>query len=180
MESEKLLKTCSLEEIKKAVGIVIVSKEQSAFIAGRQILDGPVILSEIIEWWITFSVTWSPIVTKYKVYCYLRKTFVDRFHIGQFTLGKLIFCSFRGQSDSLSQSVRMVVLGLNIGSLKAFNMALLQNGLLEVAFFTQRHFVYGVIKSYLVKKGVSIQIVVASRGNWLTLLGPPIFSTSKG
>ncbi|GKD91967.1 putative RNA-directed DNA polymerase, eukaryota, reverse transcriptase zinc-binding domain protein, partial [Tanacetum coccineum] len=29
----------------------IVSKEQSAFIAGRQILDGPVILSEIIEWY---------------------------------------------------------------------------------------------------------------------------------
>ncbi|GJZ83372.1 RNA-directed DNA polymerase, eukaryota, reverse transcriptase zinc-binding domain protein [Tanacetum coccineum] len=28
----------------------IVSKEQSAFIAGHQILDGPVILSEIIEW----------------------------------------------------------------------------------------------------------------------------------
>ncbi|GJR01642.1 RNA-directed DNA polymerase, eukaryota, reverse transcriptase zinc-binding domain protein [Tanacetum coccineum] len=28
----------------------IVSKEQSAFIAGRQILDGPIILSEIIEW----------------------------------------------------------------------------------------------------------------------------------
>ncbi|GJW74863.1 hypothetical protein Tco_0134233 [Tanacetum coccineum] len=28
----------------------IVSKEQSAFIASRQILDGPVILSEIIEW----------------------------------------------------------------------------------------------------------------------------------
>ncbi|GJS75512.1 putative RNA-directed DNA polymerase, eukaryota, reverse transcriptase zinc-binding domain protein [Tanacetum coccineum] len=29
----------------------IVSKEQSAFIAGRQIFDGPVILSEIIEWY---------------------------------------------------------------------------------------------------------------------------------
>ncbi|GKD60598.1 putative RNA-directed DNA polymerase, eukaryota, reverse transcriptase zinc-binding domain protein [Tanacetum coccineum] len=29
----------------------IVSKEQSAFIVGRQILDGPVILSEIIEWY---------------------------------------------------------------------------------------------------------------------------------
>ncbi|GKA66695.1 putative RNA-directed DNA polymerase, eukaryota, reverse transcriptase zinc-binding domain protein [Tanacetum coccineum] len=28
----------------------IVSKEQSTFIAGRQILDGPIILSEIIEW----------------------------------------------------------------------------------------------------------------------------------
>ncbi|GJW41611.1 RNA-directed DNA polymerase, eukaryota, reverse transcriptase zinc-binding domain protein [Tanacetum coccineum] len=28
----------------------IVRKEQSAFIAGRQILDGPIILSEIIEW----------------------------------------------------------------------------------------------------------------------------------
>ncbi|GJW10026.1 RNA-directed DNA polymerase, eukaryota, reverse transcriptase zinc-binding domain protein [Tanacetum coccineum] len=28
----------------------IVSKEQSAFIVGRQILDGPIILSEIIEW----------------------------------------------------------------------------------------------------------------------------------
>ncbi|GJT83235.1 RNA-directed DNA polymerase, eukaryota, reverse transcriptase zinc-binding domain protein [Tanacetum coccineum] len=29
----------------------IVSKEQSAFITGRQILDGPLILSEIIEWY---------------------------------------------------------------------------------------------------------------------------------
>ncbi|GJW61477.1 putative RNA-directed DNA polymerase, eukaryota, reverse transcriptase zinc-binding domain protein [Tanacetum coccineum] len=28
----------------------IVSKEQSAFIAGRQILDGPLILSEVIDW----------------------------------------------------------------------------------------------------------------------------------
>ncbi|GKD20532.1 hypothetical protein Tco_1222235, partial [Tanacetum coccineum] len=28
----------------------IVSKEQSVFIAGRQILDGPIILNEIIEW----------------------------------------------------------------------------------------------------------------------------------
>ncbi|GJQ97241.1 putative RNA-directed DNA polymerase, eukaryota, reverse transcriptase zinc-binding domain protein [Tanacetum coccineum] len=29
----------------------IISKEQSAFIAGRQILDGPLILTEIIEWY---------------------------------------------------------------------------------------------------------------------------------
>ncbi|GKA46235.1 hypothetical protein Tco_0739118, partial [Tanacetum coccineum] len=28
----------------------IVSHEQSAFIAGRQILDGPLILSKIVEW----------------------------------------------------------------------------------------------------------------------------------
>ncbi|GJT21244.1 putative RNA-directed DNA polymerase, eukaryota, reverse transcriptase zinc-binding domain protein [Tanacetum coccineum] len=29
----------------------IVSQEQSAFIAGRQILDGPLILSEVIDWY---------------------------------------------------------------------------------------------------------------------------------
>ena len=28
----------------------LVSKEQSAFIAGRQILDGPLMLSEIMDW----------------------------------------------------------------------------------------------------------------------------------
>ncbi|XP_071714865.1 uncharacterized protein [Rutidosis leptorrhynchoides] len=30
----------------------IISPEQSAFIAGRQILDGPLMLSEILSWWI--------------------------------------------------------------------------------------------------------------------------------
>ncbi|GJW25882.1 hypothetical protein Tco_0039693 [Tanacetum coccineum] len=62
---ETLERQVTLEEIKEAVWdcgsskapgpdgysfAFVKNKEQSAFIAGRQILDGPVILSEIIEW----------------------------------------------------------------------------------------------------------------------------------
>ncbi|GJU81651.1 RNA-directed DNA polymerase, eukaryota, reverse transcriptase zinc-binding domain protein [Tanacetum coccineum] len=69
--------------------------------------------------------------------------------------------------------------GLNIGSLKAFNLALLQILALEVAFLPQTPFGFRSSKLIMVKKEVSIQMVVASRAFGLTLLEPPIFSTRK-
>ncbi|GJS77754.1 hypothetical protein Tco_0727635 [Tanacetum coccineum] len=163
----------------------IVSKEQSAFIAGRQILDGPVILSEIIEcfgfgnkWcsWIkaclnssraSILINGSPtsefsikrglrqgdlyllflFILVMEVDCDITKivyaqdmdkiivwkTLVDRFHM-RLSSWKANLLSIGGRL-TLIKSVLGSLGGLNIGSLKAFNLALLQKLALGVTFY---------------------------------------------
>ncbi|GJW71852.1 hypothetical protein Tco_0128769 [Tanacetum coccineum] len=57
---------------------------------------------------------------------------------------------------------------LNIGSLKGFQLLFFKNGL-EVAFVPKRPFGFRSSKLIMVKKGGSIQMVVASRDIWATL-----------
>ncbi|GJX39696.1 hypothetical protein Tco_0252999, partial [Tanacetum coccineum] len=65
--------------------------------------------------------------------------------------------------------------GLNISSLKAFNLALLQKWHWRLLSSPNALWIQ-VIKAY---HEVLIQMVVASRAFGLTLLEPPIFSTRK-
>nr|GEV18835.1 ADP-ribosylation factor 2-like [Tanacetum cinerariifolium] len=94
----------------------IVSKEQTAFIAGRQILDGPLILSEIIDWFkkrrkmLIFKVDFEKAFNSISCHVFLG---------GYQDSKKLAWIKW---SNALSCEKG----GLNIGSLKSFNLALLQ------------------------------------------------------
>ncbi|GJS25757.1 hypothetical protein Tco_0486377 [Tanacetum coccineum] len=137
----------------------ILAKEQSAFIAGTSNSDGPgpVILSDI-----TFNHLGLPICFQYEGSYASWKTLVDRFHM-RLSLLKAIFCRF-GSSDSYQVCA----------CLKAFNLLFFKHGVGGLLSFPNNSHWFRSSKLIMVKKEVSIQMVVASRAFGLNIVGETI------
>nr|GEZ57326.1 RNA-directed DNA polymerase, eukaryota, reverse transcriptase zinc-binding domain protein [Tanacetum cinerariifolium] len=153
----------------------IVSQERTAFIANRQTLNGPLILSEAIDWsWIKACIESSrtSILISGSPTSELN---VKRGLIQGDPLSPFLFIIImEGFHLSILDSVRSLFRGINIGSsgglsigsLKAFNLALLQNGDGDSSL-TQTLYGLKLIELFVVVKAVSIKMVAIS-----TVFGP--------